>query len=133
MKNVTYIEAITEAMAEEMERDSNVFLIGEDIGLYGGVFKATKGLQKRFGPERVIDSPISEVYIVGGSVGAAMVGMRPIPEIQFADFISPAMDQIIQQAAKNPLPHRGRLALPHDDSCLLRRRGRRRALSFANQ
>lgn len=100
MKNVTYIEAITEAMAEEMERDSNVFLIGEDIGLYGGVFKATKGLQKRFGPERVIDSPISEVYIVGGSVGAAMVGMRPIPEIQFADFISPAMDQIIQQAAK---------------------------------
>jgi 2-oxoisovalerate dehydrogenase E1 component beta subunit len=100
MKKVTYIEAITEAMAEEMQRDERVFLIGEDIGLYGGVFKATKGLQQRFGPERVIDSPISEVYIVGGSAGAAMVGMRPIPEIQFADFITPSMDQIIQQAAK---------------------------------
>jgi 2-oxoisovalerate dehydrogenase E1 component beta subunit len=100
MKKVTYIEAITEAMAEEMERDENVFLIGEDIGLYGGVFKATKGLQQRFGSERVIDSPISEAYIAGGSVGAAMVGMRPIPEIQFADFITPSMDQIIQQAAK---------------------------------
>jgi 2-oxoisovalerate dehydrogenase E1 component beta subunit len=100
MKKVTYIDAITEAMAEEMERDESVFLIGEDIGLYGGVFKATKGLQKRFGVERVIDSPISEAYIAGGCVGAAMVGMRPIPEIQFADFITPSMDQIIQQAAK---------------------------------
>jgi 2-oxoisovalerate dehydrogenase E1 component beta subunit len=100
MKKITYIEAITEAMAEEMERDENVFLIGEDIGLYGGVFKATKGLQKRFGVDRVIDSPISEAYIAGGCVGAAMVGMRPIPEIQFADFITPSMDQIIQQAAK---------------------------------
>jgi 2-oxoisovalerate dehydrogenase E1 component beta subunit len=100
MKKITYIDAITEGMAEEMERDESVFLIGEDIGLYGGVFKATKGLQKRFGVERVIDSPISEAYIVGGCVGAAMVGMRPIPEIQFADFITPSMDQIIQQAAK---------------------------------
>jgi len=100
MKKVTFIEAITEAMAEEMERDERVFLIGEDIGLYGGVFKATKGLQQRFGAERVIDAPISEVYIAGGSAGAALVGMRPVPEIQFADFITPAMDQIIQQAAK---------------------------------
>ncbi len=100
MKNTTYIEAITSALYEEMERDESVFMIGEDIGLYGGVFKATKGLQKRFGEERVIDSPISEAYIVGGCVGAAMVGMRPVPEIQFADFITPSMDQIIQQAAK---------------------------------
>jgi 2-oxoisovalerate dehydrogenase E1 component beta subunit len=100
MKKITYIEGITEALAEEMERDPNVFLIGEDIGLYGGVFKATKGLQQRFGAERVIDSPISEAYIAGGSVGAALVGARPVPEIQFADFITPAMDQIIQQAAK---------------------------------
>jgi len=100
MKKVTFIEAITQALYEEMERDERVFLIGEDIGLYGGVFKATKGLQDRFGPERVIDSPISEAYIVGGSVGAALVGARPVPEIQFADFITPAMDQIIQQAAK---------------------------------
>ncbi len=100
MKKTTYIEAITEALAEEMERDERVFLIGEDIGLYGGVFKATKGLMDRFGAERVIDSPISEVFIAGGSVGAALVGMRPVPEIQFADFITPSMDQLIQQAAK---------------------------------
>jgi 2-oxoisovalerate dehydrogenase E1 component beta subunit len=100
MKKITYIEAITEALAEEMERDERVFMIGEDIGLYGGVFKATKGLQKRFGVDRVIDSPISEAYIAGGSIGAALVGMKAVPEIQFADFITPAMDQIIQQAAK---------------------------------
>lgn len=100
MKKTTYIEAITEALSEEMERDERVFLIGEDIGLYGGVFKATKGLLERFGPERVIDSPISEAYIAGGAIGAAMVGLRPVPEIQFADFITPSMDQIIQQAAK---------------------------------
>jgi len=100
MKKTTLIEAITQALNEEMERDERVFLIGQDIGIYGGVFKATKGLLDRFGPERVIDSPISEVYIAGGSVGAAMVGLRPVPEIQFADFITPSMDQIIQQAAK---------------------------------
>lgn len=100
MKKTTLIEAITQALYEEMERDERVFLIGQDIGVYGGVFKATKGLLDRFGPERVIDSPISEVYIAGGSVGAAMVGLRPVPEIQFADFITPAMDQLIQQAAK---------------------------------
>ncbi|MBN2227620.1 MAG: alpha-ketoacid dehydrogenase subunit beta [candidate division Zixibacteria bacterium] len=100
MKKTTFIEAITQAMAEEMERDEHVFLIGQDIGLYGGVFKATKGLLDKFGPRRVIDAPISEVYIAGGSVGAAMVGLRPVAEIQFADFITPSMDQIIQQMAK---------------------------------
>jgi 2-oxoisovalerate dehydrogenase E1 component beta subunit len=100
MKKTTYIEAITQALTEEMERDDRVFLIGQDIGIYGGVFKATKGLLDRFGPERVIDAPISEVYIAGGSVGAALVGLRPVPEIQFADFITPSMDQIIQQMAK---------------------------------
>ena len=100
MKKVTYIEAITQALDEEMARDERVFLIGEDIAVYGGVFKATKGLLDKYGAERVIDSPISEVYIAGGSVGAAMVGLRPVPEIQFADFITPSMDQIIQQMAK---------------------------------
>ena len=100
MKKVTFIEAITEALAEEMERDERVFLIGEDIGAYGGVFKATKGLYEKFGPMRVIDSPISEAFIAGGSVGAALMGMRAVPEIQFADFITPAIDQIIPQAAK---------------------------------
>ncbi len=100
MKLTTYIEAITQALDEEMARDESVFLIGEDIGVYGGVFKATKGLLDKYGQMRVIDSPISEVFIAGGSVGAALVGMRPVPEIQFADFITPAMDQIIQQASK---------------------------------
>jgi 2-oxoisovalerate dehydrogenase E1 component beta subunit len=100
MKKVTFIEAITQALDEEMARDERVFLLGEDIGLYGGVFKATKGLMDKYGAERVIDTPISEVYIAGGSVGAAMVGLRPVPEIQFADFITPSMDQIIQQMAK---------------------------------
>ena len=99
-RTVTFIDAITEAMREEMERDSSVFLIGEDIGIYGGVFKATRGLQKQFGVDRVIDSPLSENVIVGSSIGAALQGMRPVPEIQFSDFITPAMDQIVQQAAK---------------------------------
>lgn len=97
---ITYIDAITEALDQEMARDERVFLIGEDIGLYGGVFKATKGLQKKYGEYRVIDSPISENLIVGAGVGSALAGMRPVPEIQFADFVTPAMDQIIQQAAK---------------------------------
>jgi 2-oxoisovalerate dehydrogenase E1 component beta subunit len=100
MKDVTYIEAITEAMAEEMRRDERVFVMGEDVALYGGVFKATKGLLDEFGPERVIDTPLSEEFIVGGAVGAAAVGMRPIPEIQFSDFASCSFDPIVQQAAK---------------------------------
>jgi 2-oxoisovalerate dehydrogenase E1 component beta subunit len=100
MKTVTYIEAITQALDEEMARDPRVFLLGEDIGLYGGVFKATKGLHEKYGALRVIDTPISEAFIVGGAVGAAMAGLKPVAEIQFADFITPAMDQIIQQLAK---------------------------------
>jgi 2-oxoisovalerate dehydrogenase E1 component beta subunit len=100
MKKMNYIEAITEGMREEMKRDPRVFLFGEDIGWYGGVFKATKGLYQEFGEMRVLDSPLSESLIAGACVGAAMVGMRPIPEIQFSDFITCAFDQIIQQAAK---------------------------------
>ncbi|GAB4314209.1 MAG: 3-methyl-2-oxobutanoate dehydrogenase subunit beta [Candidatus Zixiibacteriota bacterium] len=100
MKNVTFIEAITEAMAEEMRRDERVIVLGEDVALYGGVFKATKGLLDEFGPERVIDTPISEEFIVGGAVGAAAVGLRPIPEVQFSDFVTCSFDPIIQQCAK---------------------------------
>ena len=96
----TMIEAITEAMYEEMEADERVFCIGEDIGFYGGVFKATKGLWEKFGGDRVIDSPLSESMIVGAGVGAALVGMRPIPEIQFADFITCGIDQIVEQASR---------------------------------
>ena len=100
MALLTYIGAITQALAEEMRRDERVFIIGEDVGLEGGVFKATKGLYEEFGPKRVIDSPLAEGIIVSSAVGAAMAGLRPVPEIQFADFITPAMDAITQQAAK---------------------------------
>jgi 2-oxoisovalerate dehydrogenase E1 component beta subunit len=87
-------------MWEEMERDPSVFMIGEDIGVYGGAFKATKGFQQHFGEERVIDSVLSEAAIVGAAAGAAVVGMRPIVEIQFADFVSTAFNQIVTNCAK---------------------------------
>jgi 2-oxoisovalerate dehydrogenase E1 component beta subunit len=96
----TYIEAITDAMAEEMEKDPSVFVLGEDVGIRGGVFRATAGLIDRFGESRVMDTPLAESAIVGVAVGAAMVGMRPIAEIQFADFIMPAYNQIVSEAAR---------------------------------
>ncbi|HET7904664.1 MAG TPA: alpha-ketoacid dehydrogenase subunit beta [Candidatus Eisenbacteria bacterium] len=97
---ITYIEAITQALHEEMERDERIFLIGEDIAGYGGVFKATKNLYEKFGPMRVIDSPISENFLVQGAVGAALAGLIPSPEIQFDDFTSLAVDGIVEHAAK---------------------------------
>jgi 2-oxoisovalerate dehydrogenase E1 component beta subunit len=100
MPVISYIDAITTALREELARDENVFLIGEDIGIMGGVFKATKGLQEEFGAGRVMDSPLAEGVIVSSSIGAAMSGLRPVAEIQFADFITPAMDALTQQAAK---------------------------------
>jgi len=100
VKTMTLIEAITQGLHEEMERDERIFLIGEDIAGYGGVFKATRGLYERFGPMRVIDSPISENFLVQGAVGAAIAGLIPSPEIQFDDFISLAVDGIVEHAAK---------------------------------
>lgn len=97
---MTYSEAIRTAMAFEMERDSSVFLMGEDIGCYGGAFGVTRGLLERFGPERVRDLPISENGFVGLALGAAVMGMRPVVEIMFMDFIALAIDQIANQAAK---------------------------------
>ncbi|MFC4769220.1 alpha-ketoacid dehydrogenase subunit beta [Effusibacillus consociatus] len=96
----TYIEAITDAMAEEMGNDPRVFVLGEDVGVRGGVFRATSGLIEKFGESRVMDTPLAESAIVGVAVGAAMVGMRPIAEIQFADFIMPAYNQIVSEAAR---------------------------------
>jgi pyruvate/2-oxoglutarate/acetoin dehydrogenase E1 component len=95
----TYLDAITQAMAEEMARDERVFLMGEDVGAYGGAFKTSSGLIERFGPERVIDTPISEVAIVGAASGAALMGMRPIAEMQFIDFITVAYDMLVNFAA----------------------------------
>src|SRR5919112_118310 len=100
MPVISYIDAVIMAMREEMERDSRVFVLGEDVGIKGGVFKATSGLYEQFGEQRVIDTPLAESAIAGVGIGAAMYGMRPIAEMQFADFIMPAINQIISEAAK---------------------------------
>ncbi|MBV9101751.1 MAG: alpha-ketoacid dehydrogenase subunit beta [Candidatus Dormibacteraeota bacterium] len=100
MAQKTYLEAIRDGIREEMERDERVMILGEDVGAKGGVFGVTDGLQKQFGEWRVLDSPLAESCIVGVAIGAALNGMRPIAEIQFQDFIMPAVDQIISEAAK---------------------------------
>lgn len=100
MAVISYIQAITQALSEEMERDNKVFVLGEDVGVRGGVFRATDGLYEKFGAERVIDTPLAESAIAGVGIGAAMYGMRPVAEMQFADFILPAVNQIISEAAK---------------------------------
>ncbi len=100
MATLTYLEAIRQGLWEEMERDPNVFLMGEDIGAYGGAFKITAGMLEHFGENRVIDTPISEEAIVGAGIGAAVMGMRPVLEMQFMDFISCAFNQIVNYAAK---------------------------------
>ena len=96
----TYLEAIRQGLWEEMERDPNVFLIGEDIGIYGGAFKVTAGFLEKFGEKRVVDTPISESAIVGAAIGAGLMGLRAVAEMQFSDFISCAFDQIVNFAAK---------------------------------
>jgi 2-oxoisovalerate dehydrogenase E1 component beta subunit len=96
----TYLQAISDALREEMRRDQRVFVLGEDVGVYGGAFKVTLGFQEEFGPSRVIDTPLSETAIVGGATGAALMGLRPVAEMQFADFISCAWDHLVTVAAK---------------------------------
>jgi 2-oxoisovalerate dehydrogenase E1 component beta subunit len=100
MRNMTLIQAITEAMDEELARDPRVFITGEDVGPRGGVFRATVGLMEKYGGERVVDSPLAELSIVAVGIGAALSGLRPICEIQFADFIHPAFNQIVSEASK---------------------------------
>jgi pyruvate/2-oxoglutarate/acetoin dehydrogenase E1 component len=100
MSAVTYLEAISQAIREEMRRDEAVFLLGEDVGTYGGAFKVSAGMLEEFGPERVIDTPMAEAAIIGSAVGAALMGMRPIAEMQFIDFITSGFDQIINMASK---------------------------------
>src|SRR5678816_1854247 len=99
MSEITFLEAIREGLAEEMERDKDVFILGEDIGAYGGAFKVTEGFQARFGESRVIDTPISEAAIVGAAAGAAHMGMKPVCEMQFIDFISCAYDMLTNYVA----------------------------------
>ena len=112
MRELSYAEAIREALRQEMERDERVFLIGEDIGVYGGAFGVTMGLLEQFGPERVIDTPISELGIAGAMTGAALAGMRPVGEIMFMDFITLASEQLVNQAAKIRFMFGGRATVP---------------------
>ena len=100
VETMTFAEAIRAALSHEMEADERVFVLGEDIGIYGGAFGVTTGMLERFGAERIRDTPIAEEAIVGAAVGAAMCGMRPVAEMQFSDFTAHAMDQLVNQAAK---------------------------------
>lgn len=111
-RELTFAQAICEALDEEMVRDERIIVMGEDVGAWGGVFRTTEGLYEKFGPDRVIDTPLSEEGFVGLAVGAAMTGMHPVPEIMFGDFITLAMDQIVNQAAKMRYMTGGQVEIP---------------------
>ncbi|MCS6908030.1 MAG: alpha-ketoacid dehydrogenase subunit beta [Anaerolineales bacterium] len=111
-RELTFAQAIREALDEELARDERIVLFGEDIGAWGGVFRTTEGLYEKYGPDRVIDTPLSEEGYVGMAVGIAMTGMHPVPEIMFGDFITLAMDQIVNQAAKMRYMTGGQVAVP---------------------
>ena len=112
MANLTLVQAINLALIQEMEKDDRVLLLGEDIGVNGGVFRATAGLYQRFGGDRVVDAPLAESGIVGTAIGLAMGGLRPIPEIQFEGFLGPAFDQLTNQCARSNTRTRGGLTCP---------------------
>jgi pyruvate dehydrogenase E1 component beta subunit len=109
---ISYLEAVREALTLEMRRDPEVFLIGEDIGVYGGAFGVTRGMLEEFGPERVRDTPISEAAIAGAATGAALMGMRPVMEIMFMDFLTISMNQLVNQAAKMRFMFGGKASIP---------------------
>ncbi|QVY60769.1 alpha-ketoacid dehydrogenase subunit beta [Cytobacillus gottheilii] len=111
-REITYLESVREAMSQEMRENEDVFILGEDIGVYGGAFGVTRGMIEEFGPERVRNTPISEAAIAGAAVGSALTGMRPILELQFSDFITIAMDQIVNQAAKTRYMFGGKGKVP---------------------
>ncbi len=112
MATLTNIDAVTRTLQEEMRRDPKIFITGEDVGVRGGVFRATKGLIEEFGPKRVVDSPLSELSIVAIGIGAALYGERPVCEIQFADFIAPAFNQIMNEASKFRYRSNGEWTVP---------------------
>ena len=112
VRQLSYAEAIREGLAQAMEADPRVFLFGEDVGVYGGAFGVSGDLLQRFGPERVIDTPISELGLAGAAVGAALTGMKPVLEIQFSDFVTLAMEQIVNQAAKIRFMFGGKASVP---------------------
>jgi 2-oxoisovalerate dehydrogenase E1 component beta subunit len=112
MAVMTYLEAVRETLRQEMRRDPRIIIYGEDVGVRGGVFRVTEGLQAEFGEERVMDSPLAEAAIVGTAIGAALNGLRPVPEIQFADFIFPAFNQIVEEAARIRYRSNGDFGVP---------------------
>ncbi len=112
MPTYNIIQAVNDALRGEMRRDDNVVVLGEDVGKFGGVFRATQGLYEEFGADRVIDTPLAESGIIGTAVGMALYGLRPVPEIQFADFIFPAMDQIVSEVAKYRYRSGGQFTCP---------------------
>ncbi|MCP4014008.1 MAG: alpha-ketoacid dehydrogenase subunit beta, partial [Phycisphaeraceae bacterium] len=112
MANLTLVQSINLALTQEMEADDRVILLGEDVGHNGGVFRVTDGLHKRFGAHRVVDTPLSESGIIGTSIGLAMAGLRPVPEIQFEGFLGPAYDQIVNHAARMRSRTRSALTVP---------------------
>jgi acetoin:2,6-dichlorophenolindophenol oxidoreductase subunit beta len=112
VREITYLDAVREAMTQEMRRDPTVFLIGEDVGVYGGAFGASRGMLEEFGAERVRDTPISEAAIAGAATGAAIMGMRPIFEIMFMDFVAISMNQLVNQAAKMRFMFGGKVSVP---------------------
>src|SRR2546427_2002550 len=112
MPTLNLLQAVNDALRTEMKRDPNVVVLGEDVGKFGGVFRATQGLYDEFGADRVIDTPLAEGGIVGTAVGMALYGLRPVPEIQFADFIFPAFDQIVNELAKYRYRSGGQFSCP---------------------
>lgn len=112
MANLNLVQAVNQALREEMRRDERVVVLGEDVGINGGVFRATEGLYEEFGPNRVIDTPLSESGIVGTAIGMAVYGLRPVAEIQFSGFMPPAFDQLISHAARIRWRSRGRFSCP---------------------
>lgn len=112
MREITYVEALREALREEMRRDERVIIMGEEVGLFEGVYKVTQGLLKEFGPKRIIDTPISEIAIIGVAAGAAMAGLKPVAEIMYMDFLTIAMDQIVTQISKIRFMSGGQIKVP---------------------
>src|SRR5437870_12561428 len=124
MAILTLVESVGQALLDEMAVDSGVIVLGEDVGVHGGVFRATDGLLKQFGENRVIDTPLAELGIAGVAIGAAMNGLRPVAEIQFADYIHPAYDQIVNEAAKIRYRSNGGVGCPVVFRAALGARGR---------
>src|SRR5713226_8910245 len=112
MPTLNLLQAVNDALRIEMRRDPNVVVLGEDVGKFGGVFRATAGLYEEFGPSRVIDTPLAEGGIIGTAIGMALYGLKPVPEIQFADFIYPGYDQIVSELAKMRYRSGGQFSVP---------------------